>query len=112
MGPDIGGWLIIHGSTELLAVALCGGAGLALAQAILFPGAQGRLGALTERGRIAGQVALGAVLMLIFAGLLEGFARQLVTDLWARWAIGLLMLGFWTVYFLQPVPPALDDDAS
>jgi uncharacterized membrane protein SpoIIM required for sporulation len=115
LGWDIGGWLIIHGSTELFAVALCGGAGMALAQAILFPGSRGRLAALTERGRVAGQVALGAVVMLIFAGVLEGFARQLVTELWARWAIGLVMLGFWTVYFLQPPPPAaggIDDDSE
>jgi uncharacterized membrane protein SpoIIM required for sporulation len=113
MGMEIGGWLIIHGSTELLAVALCGGAGLALAQALLFPGARGRLAALAERGRAAGQVALGAVIMLVFAGVLEGFARQLVTELWARWSIGLIMLGFWTIYFLQPGPAALaslDDD--
>jgi uncharacterized membrane protein SpoIIM required for sporulation len=110
LGVEIGGWLIIHGSTELLAVALCGGAGLALARGLLFPGAKTRLAALAESGRTAGQVALGCVLMLVIAGALEGYARQLVVTLWARYAIGLLMLLFWALYFLQPIPVTHDDD--
>jgi uncharacterized membrane protein SpoIIM required for sporulation len=100
----------------LLAVALCGGAGMGLARAMLFPGGKARLAAMAETGRIAGQVALGAVLMFVVAGMLEGYARQLVVALWARYAIGLLMLTFWTLYFLQPLPPTgrgsqLDDNA-
>jgi len=111
LGLEIGGWLIIHGSTELLAVALCGGAGLALAKAMLFPGDQARLAALAEAGRNAGQVALGCVLMFVVAGCLEGYARQLVVTLWARYTIGGLMLLFWTLYLLQPLPPAAEDEA-
>src|SRR6185503_7091727 len=64
LGFELGGWLIIHGGTELLAVALCGGAGLAIADAFLFPGQKTRLQSLAERGRVAGLVALGAVVML------------------------------------------------
>jgi hypothetical protein len=37
--------------------------------------------------------------MLFVAGLLEGFARQLVTDITARYAIGGVMLVFWLTYF-------------
>ncbi|HVO01056.1 MAG TPA: stage II sporulation protein M [Candidatus Cybelea sp.] len=109
LGSEIGAWLIIHGSTEILAVALCGGAGFALARALLFPGGKARLAALSETGRTAGQVALGCVLMFVVAGMLEGFARQLVVTVWARYAIGGLMLLFWTLYFLQPLPPVPDD---
>jgi uncharacterized membrane protein SpoIIM required for sporulation len=110
LAVEIGGWLAVHGTTELLAVALCGGAGFGLAKAILFPGATSRLTALAESGRVAGQIALGCVLMLVIAGALEGYARQLVVALWARYAIGGLMLLFWTLYFLQPLPPAAGDD--
>src|SRR5581483_3760534 len=106
-------WLAVHGTTELLAVALCGGAGFGLARAILFPGKHSRLAALAQAGRIAGQIALGCVLMLVIAGALEGYARQLVVAIWARYAIGGLMLLFWTLYFLQPLPPtAADGDFS
>jgi hypothetical protein len=37
--------------------------------------------------------------MLLVAGLLEGFARQLVTDDLARWAIGSAMAVAWLLYF-------------
>ena len=111
LGIELGAWLIIHGSTELLAIALAGGAGFALARALLFPGGKARLTALAETGRTAGQVALGCVLMFCVAGLLEGFARQWVLALWARYAIGGLMLLFWALYFLQPVA-ARDDDGE
>jgi uncharacterized membrane protein SpoIIM required for sporulation len=105
LGTEICGWLAVHGTTELLAVALCGGAGFGLARAILFPGRVSRLAALAQSGRVAGQIALGCVMMLVIAGALEGYARQLVVTLWARYAIGGLMLLFWTMYFLQPLPP-------
>ena len=42
---------------------------------------------------------MGAVMMLFVAGLLVGFARQLVTDVSARYAIGGTMLVFWLTYF-------------
>jgi uncharacterized membrane protein SpoIIM required for sporulation len=103
LGIEIGGWLIVHGSTELLAVALCGGAGFGLAKGLLFPGEKTRLAALAEQGRVAGQAALGCVIMFVIAGALEGYARQLVISLWARYAIGGTMLLFWALYFLQPL---------
>jgi uncharacterized membrane protein SpoIIM required for sporulation len=109
LGFELGGWLIIHGSTELLAIALAGGAGFALARALLFPGGKSRLAALAETGRTAGQVALCCVLMFCVAGLLEGFARQWVVTLWARYTIGGLMLAFWALYLLQPARQGDDD---
>jgi len=112
LGIDVGGWLIIHGSTELLAIMLAGGAGFSLGGALLFPGGKSRLGALAETGRMAGQVALGCVLMFCVAGLLEGFARQWVVAPWARYAIGWLMLIFWTLYFCQPLGARRDDDGQ
>jgi hypothetical protein len=42
----------------------------------------------------------GAVLMLVCAGLLEGYGRQLVTQPAARASIGAAMLLFWLAYFL------------
>jgi|UPI00047FBB02 uncharacterized membrane protein SpoIIM required for sporulation len=112
LGVELGGWLIIHGSTELLAIMLAGGAGFALARALLFPGGKARLAALAEAGRVAGQVALGCVLMFCVAGLLEGIARQWVLLLWARYTIGGLMLTFWAFYFLQQLPAQPDDDEA
>ena len=44
----------------------------------------------------------GVVLMLIIAGLLEGFARQLITSDYARYAVALSTLIIWTGYFYLP----------
>ena len=55
-----------------------------------------------EAGRTAGKVMVGVILMLLAAGLLEGFGRQLITDTVMRYAIGSLMLAFWLAYFYIP----------
>jgi uncharacterized membrane protein SpoIIM required for sporulation len=89
----------VHGTTELLAIVLCGGGGLVLAGAIIFPDRETRLESLARRGRAAGTLIMGAVLMFFVAGLLEGFARQLVTDITLRYLIGGSMLAFWLLYF-------------
>lgn len=96
---ELAAWLSVHGTTELLAIVLCGGGGLVLARAIVFPDQHSRLDSLARRGRAAGTLAVGGVIMLLIAGLLEGFARQLVTDVSTRHAIGGAMLAFWLTYF-------------
>src|SRR3546814_3046113 len=37
LGVDFGGWLFIHGTTELFAAVLAGAAGLRLGTAVVFP---------------------------------------------------------------------------
>ncbi|WP_286829049.1 MULTISPECIES: stage II sporulation protein M [Kordiimonas] len=97
---ELGGWLIIHGSTEILAIILCGAAGLTIARHYVFPGKLSRMEALATYGKKAALVAFGCILMFLVAGLLEGFARQLVTSDASRYAIGLGFLVMWAVYFL------------
>jgi len=110
LGFGIGGWLIIHGSTELLAVGLCGGAGLAVADAMLFPEQRSRMAAIAARGRLAGMVALGAVGMLLVAGLLEGIGRSVITEDTTRYLIGIGMLAVWLLVFLRPPGRTSEDD--
>jgi len=40
--------------------------------------------------------------MLFFAGLLEGFGRQLITNDLLRYGIGLGTLSIWLLYFYGP----------
>ena len=40
--------------------------------------------------------------MLLIAGLLEGFARQLINSDVLRYTIGLSMLAFWMIYLYLP----------
>src|SRR3546814_13273028 len=87
LGVDFGGWLFIHGTTELFAAVLAGAAGLRIGTAVVFPGAMGRLEAAAAAGRTAGKVMVGVIVMLLAAGLLEGFGRQLITDTLVRYGI-------------------------
>lgn len=102
LGVQAGGWLMIHGVTELFAVTLAGAAGFHLGWALSFPGRRTHRQALVEAGRTAATVMVGVVIMLAAAGLLEGFGRQLITPTPARYAIALATAMIWGVYFYRP----------
>lgn len=96
---ELWGWLLPHGVTELLAVILCGGAGLMLAHSLIFPGQLTRLANLARRGRDAAVIVIGATLMFLLAGLLEGLFRQLVTDDLSRYTAAIGTATVWLLYF-------------
>lgn len=99
LGWEFAAWLSIHGTTELTAILLGGAAGLHVGRSMAFPGDRSVLAAAAAAGRRAAQVMAGVVLMLVCAGLLEGYGRQLVVEPVARAAIGGAMLLFWLAYF-------------
>lgn len=96
---DFLGWISIHGTTELGALVLLAAGGLVIAEKILFPGRYGRLENLALHGRQAAQIAVGAVLMLFVAAILEGGFRQLIANTPARFAIGFGVGALWIAYF-------------
>jgi uncharacterized membrane protein SpoIIM required for sporulation len=96
---DFLGWLSIHGVTELGALILFAAGGLVIAEKILFPGRYSRLENLALHGRLAAQMAVGAVLMLFAAAILEGGFRQLVQSTPLRFAIGFGVGALWLMYF-------------
>ncbi len=102
LGWNMVGWLMIHGTTELFAIVLAGAAGIKIGLACAFPGDLGRIAAAAKAGKESGIVMIGVIIMLFFAGILEGFGRQLITNDIARYTIGLLMLALWLFYFYMP----------
>jgi uncharacterized membrane protein SpoIIM required for sporulation len=62
-----------HGVLELPAIFIAGGAGLRIAQGLLFPGVLPRRDSLARAGVEAVQLLLGTVPILIIAGLIEAF---------------------------------------
>jgi uncharacterized membrane protein SpoIIM required for sporulation len=62
-----------HGVLELPAIFIGGGAGLRLAQGMLFPGMLSRRDSLARAGGEAVRLLLGVVPILIIAGTIEGF---------------------------------------
>jgi uncharacterized membrane protein SpoIIM required for sporulation len=98
----LGGWLIIHGSTELFAITLAGAAGFRIGLAVAFPGRLSRLDSAVAAGRTGGTVMAGVVLMLLLAGLLEGIGRQTINVDWQRYAVGLVVFAGWLTYYYLP----------
>lgn len=100
LGPDIAGWLSIHGVTELSAICIACAGGLKLGTALMFPGDVSRITSLRLAGRDALKLALIAALMLLVAAFLEGFGRQLVQDIYMRFIIGWGIGALWLIWFL------------
>lgn len=73
IGMQLWSFVLPHGVVELTAVAVAGGAGLWLGSALVLPGRLSRRDALAERGREAVSLLAGTVLLLVLAGLVEGF---------------------------------------
>ena len=96
---DVIGWLAVHGTTELFALLLSGACGIHIGRAMAFPGQRTILEAAAQAGRRTATVMTGVVLMLIVAGLLEGFARQLIDSTAPRLLVGGVMLALWLGYF-------------
>lgn len=101
LAVEFSGWIFIHGVTELLAVVLAGASGLRIGWSIAFPGGQSRTAAAERAGRQGAIVMMGVVVMLFIAGLLEGFARQLVTSDVIRFTVAAATAVGWSMYFYR-----------
>jgi uncharacterized membrane protein SpoIIM required for sporulation len=99
---DFLGWVAIHGVTEILAILLCGAAGLVLADKMLFPDRYSRADSLALHGRQAAEIAIGAMLLFFVAGILEGVFRQLVASTPGRFAFAATSAVIWLIYFAWP----------
>ncbi|UOQ72021.1 stage II sporulation protein M [Hymenobacter cellulosilyticus] len=66
----------IHGTLEISAVVLAGGAGLVMARSLLFPGTFSRADSFRQGARDGLKLALGLVPIFITAGFLEGFVTR------------------------------------
>jgi uncharacterized membrane protein SpoIIM required for sporulation len=96
------GWMMIHGVTELFAVTLAGAAGFSIGWAVAFPGERTRIDAAADAGRRGATVMAGVVVMLFVAGLLEGFARQLIQVDAVRLGIATATAVVWGLYLYLP----------
>ncbi|AOL93761.1 stage II sporulation protein M [Porphyrobacter sp. LM 6] len=109
---EISAWLSVHGTTELFGIMLSGAAGLHIGRAMAFPGTRPVLDAAAEAGRRGAVVMVGVVIMMIIAGLLEAFPRQLVDGEPGRFLIGGTMLIFWLSYFFLYRPRRSASEAA
>jgi uncharacterized membrane protein SpoIIM required for sporulation len=97
-GQAFWGWIMPHGGTELLAIVLAGGAGLMLAKALIAPGEMRRGVALRKVAMDALVIELGVMVMLAFAGVIEGFVSPSTLGYGGRIAVLAGTLLFWLGY--------------
>ncbi len=95
-GMSLALWSFVapHGVLELPAIFIAGGAGLRVAQGLLFPGFRPRRHSLAEAGGEAVKLLLGCVPVLVVAGIVEGFVSptSLVVPLKFAMAAALFLL--------------------
>jgi uncharacterized membrane protein SpoIIM required for sporulation len=85
----------IHGTLEISAIVIAGGAGLALGNSILFPKTYNRMVSLRQGARDGMKIVIGLVPIFICAAFLEGFiTRHTEMPWWLSVSILLSSLAF------------------
>jgi uncharacterized membrane protein SpoIIM required for sporulation len=91
VGWELANFVIGHGVLELSIIFMAGGSGLMLGWAMLRPGLMRRRDALTAAARDAVKLLLGAVPMLVVAGIIEGFISPAENiPAMFKWMVGIL----------------------
>lgn len=80
--------VIPHGVVEISEMLMVGAAGLSLGWALLAPGSQSRREALAAAARDAVKLLLAGIILLVFAGLTEGFLSHAPLPNWLKIAVG------------------------
>ncbi len=92
-------WAAAHGPLELTAIFIATGAGVRTGIAPLLPGRRSRATAFAETARESIALLGGAAVMLVFAGLLEGFVSPAEIAPAAKWTVGALTTVLMVWYF-------------
>jgi uncharacterized membrane protein SpoIIM required for sporulation len=92
-----------HGSLELPAIIIAGGAGFRLGHAMLFPGSLRWKESVARGGIEATQLVSGIIPMLVVAGCLEGFFSPSQAPVWLKFTVGGLLFTLLNLWLFRPV---------
>jgi len=98
MAMSLWSFVAPHGSLELPAIFIAGGAGLDIARALLFPGLLPRRDALTRAGGRASRLVLGTLPLLLVAGTIEGFFSPTNAPVAMKFSLGGLLFAALMAY--------------
>lgn len=103
-GDPLKYWSLIlpHGILELAAIFIAGASGLILARGILLPGELARRHSLIRGALQAVTLVFGAAVMLVLAGIIEGFFTPLPLDPWIKLAFAGVSAVLLAIYVLKP----------
>ena len=94
-------FILGHGLLELFAIWVAAAAGFLLGRSVVAPGDLQRSDALVLSGRRAVRMVGGAAVLLVVAGLIEGFVSAGTGGLAVRAGASALSLGFLAIYLLN-----------
>lgn len=103
-GAGVAFWSLIvpHGSLELPAIIIAGGAGLKMAGALLFPGDLPRGAALKAAAPVAARLLLGTLPLFAIAAGIEGFFTPTAAPDALKLVVGAVLFGLLVAYVLVP----------
>jgi uncharacterized membrane protein SpoIIM required for sporulation len=90
----------IHGTLEISAIVIAGGAGLVMGHSLLFPGTFSRLESFKSGAKEGVKMVIGLVPVFILAGFLESFVTRLTLPIWASTGIIGISAAFIIWYFV------------
>ena len=96
-------FILGHGALELFAIWVAGAAGFLLGRSVVAPGRLSRADALVVSGRLAVRMLGATALLLVVAGLIEGFVSAGGYSLGVRLAASATSLGLLAAYLLNGV---------
>ena len=95
--------IMLHGTLELSAIIIAGGAGIVMGNGWLFPGTYSRLESFKRSAKRGTKIVLGVVPLLMVAGFIESFiTRHVEWPLWVRASIigvSALVVLFYYVFY-------------
>ena len=94
-----------HGSLELPAIIIAGGAGFRIGHAMLFPGGYRWKESVARGGIEATQLVSGVIPMLVVAGCLEGFFSPSQAPVWLKFTVGGLLFTLLLTWLFRRVTP-------
>ena len=89
-GNDLLTFMVGHGVIELSCIFIAGGAGLLIGSALVMPGDMSRADALKSRGKDAVRLMMGVAVLLVVAGIIEGFISPAPIPAKIKFGIGAL----------------------
>jgi uncharacterized membrane protein SpoIIM required for sporulation len=103
-GMSLSLWSFVapHGVFELPAIFIAGGAGLRLAQGLLFPGVLPRRDAIRTAGADAVRLVLGVVPVLVMAGVIEAFVSPTNLPAGLKFGLAGALLVLLAAYLFAP----------
>ncbi len=110
MSRDLWSFVCPHGSLELPAIFIAGGAGLRLASGMLFPGVYSRRDSIARAGREAAQLVAGIIPMLVVAGAIEGFFSPSGAPAGLKFAVGAVLFSLLLVWLFSSVGERAQDE--